>query len=64
MPWVHLQWDILPSKEQQCPHYLLLNSIIACENLGPLSTSGAETGKRRLKGEAAYRAIVLTMYRV
>jgi hypothetical protein len=38
-------------------------SIIACENLGPLSTSGAETGKRRLKGEAAYRTIVLSMYR-
>jgi hypothetical protein len=32
--------------------------------LRPLSTSGAETGKRRLKGEAEYRAIVLTMYRV
>jgi hypothetical protein len=51
-------------KEQQRPHYLLLNSIIACENLRPLSTSGAETGKRRLKGEETYRAIVLTMYRV
>jgi hypothetical protein len=63
MPWVHLQWDILPHNEQQHPQYLLF-SIIACENLRPLSTSGAETCKGRLKGEAAYRAIVLTMHRV
>jgi hypothetical protein len=39
-------------------------SIIACQNLRLLSTLGAETGKRRLKGEAAYRAIVLNMQRV
>jgi hypothetical protein len=60
---VHLQQDILPHKEQQHPQYLLF-SFIACQNLRLLSTLGAETGKRRLKGEAAYKAIVLNMHRV